>query len=508
MSRRALVALLAVGALVTGCSDDVATEPDQPHELAPSQPPVDTTAVTVDGYPAVVDPSVLEDVPAASTVTVTEQQGEVHVTWPRLGIAALDAELDRLGADEVAAFRPTVASAPEDSELNGTWSFVGSSGDMVGVLTDTFRLAEGSSVETWQTTWYDAAAGTVVPNGALVDDPAALAEDVTEALDGQPAVDVDLLATALTTGVPVLGFTENGELFVGFDEGQISPAHTGRVSVVLTLDQTDDLLSDLGEVAQASLVDPTLPPGAVDPGAVDPGAVDPGAEETEGAEDTEDRATSTPPVDTGDVDCAVQQCVALTFDDGPGAGTPALLDALGTLDAPATFFVLGQQVATYPGVTAAIAAAGHELGVHTWDHRNLTRLPLTEVDRELARTVTVVEDVVDQTPTLFRPPYGATDERVRTRADAAGLSEVLPTVDPDTLAGLAPAALVERVVAGAEAGGIVVLPDTATTSAATVTAIVTGLRQRGFTLVTASRLLDSTGDAEDGDGPGDTETTG
>lgn len=501
MSRRALVALLAVGALVTGCSDDVATEPDQPHELAPSQPPVDTTAVTVDGYPAVVDPSVLEDVPAASTVTVTEQQGEVHVTWPRLGIAALDAELDRLGADEVAAFRPTVAATPTNSELNGTWSFVGSSDDVVGVLTDTFRLAEGRSVETWQTTWYDAAAGTVVPNGALVDDPTALAEDVTEALDGQPAVDADLLAAALTTGVPVLGFTENGELFVGFDEGQISPAHTGRVSVVLTLDQTDDLLSDLGEVAQASLVDPALPPGAVDPDAEE-------TEGSEGSEGSEDGATSTPPVDTGDVDCAVQQCVALTFDDGPGAGTPALLDALGTLDAPATFFVLGQQVATYPDATAAIAAAGHELGVHTWDHRNLTRLPLTEVDRELARTVTVVEDVVDQTPTLFRPPYGATDERVRTRADAAGLTEVLPTVDPDTLAGLTPAALVEQVVADAEAGGIVVLPDTATTSAATVTAIVTGLRQRGFTLVTASRLLDGTGDTGDGDGPEDAETTG
>ncbi|WZH51911.1 MAG: polysaccharide deacetylase family protein [Nocardioides alkalitolerans] len=489
MSRRALVALLAVGALVTGCSDDVATEPDQPHELAPSQPPVDTTAVTVDGYPAVVDPSVLEDVPAASTVTVTEQLGEVHVTWPRLGIAALDAELDRLGADKVATFRPTVAAAPEDSELNGTWSFVGSSADVVGVLTDTYLLAEGRTTETWQTTWYDAAAGTVVPNLALVDDAATLAEDVTEALDGQPAVDPDLLADALATGVPVLGFTENGELFVGFDEGQISPAHTGRVSVVLTLDQTDDLLSDLGEVAQASLVDPALPPGAVEPeGSDDPGTSD---------ESEASAATSTPPVDTGDVDCAEQQCVALTFDDGPGAGTPALLEALGTLDAPATFFVLGQQVATYPAVTAAIAAAGHELGVHTWDHRNLTRLPLPEVDRELARTVTVVEDAVDQTPTLFRPPYGATDERVRTRADAAGLTEVLPTVDPDTLAGLEPAALVERVVADAEAGGIVVLPDTASTSAATVTAIVTGLRQRGFTLVTASRLLEQADGAED-----------
>ncbi|GAB3078116.1 polysaccharide deacetylase family protein [Nocardioides zeae] len=498
MSRRALVALLAVGALVTGCSDDVATEPDRPHELAPSQPPVDATAVTVDGYPAVVDPSVLEDVPAASTVTVTEQQGEVHVTWPRLGIAALDAELDRLGADEVTAFRPVVATDPDGSELNATWSFVGSSGDVVGVLTDTFRLAEGRSAETWQTTWYDAATGTVVPNDALVDDPAALADDVTEALEGQPAVDADLLAAALATGVPVLGFTENGELFVGFDEGQISPAHTGRVSVVLTLDQTDDLLSDLGEVAQASLVDPALPPGAVEPEPEETGGTDGASSEP---------ATSTPPVDTGDVDCAVQQCVALTFDDGPGVGTPALLDALGTLDAPATFFVLGQQVATYPGVTSAIAAAGHELGVHTWDHRNLTRLPLPEVDRELARTVAVVEDAVDQTPTLFRPPYGATDDRVRTRADAAGLTEVLPTVDPDTLADLEPAALAAQVVADAEAGGIIVLPDTTTTSAATVTAIVTGLRQRGFTLVTASRLLESTDGSEGSNGSDDTEST-
>ncbi|HEY1134666.1 MAG TPA: polysaccharide deacetylase family protein [Nocardioides sp.] len=475
MPRRALVALLAVGALVTGCSDDVATEPDRPHEQAPSQPPVDTTAVTVDGYPAVVDPSVLEDVPGASTVTVAEQLGEVHVTWPRLGIAALDAELDRLGADEVAAYRPLV---DPDSELNGTWSFVGSSDAMVGVLTDSFRFTGGRAVETWRTTWYDAVGGTVLPNAALVEDPAGLGEDVTEALAGQPAVDPDLLDAALAAGAPVLGFTENGELFVGFDEGQISPAHSGRVSVVLTLDQTDALLSDLGETAQASLVDPAVPPGTVPTTGPDPSA---------------EPTTTTPPVDAGEVDCAVQQCVALTFDDGPGASTPALLDALGSLDAPATFFVLGQQVATYPAVTTAIAAAGHEIGVHTWDHRNLTRLPLPEVDRELARTVAVVEDVVDETPGVFRPPYGASDDRVRARADAGGLTQVLPTVDPDTLAGLEPAALVEQVVGTAEAGGTIVLPDASTTSADVVSAIVTGLRQRGFTLVTTSRLLDAVG---------------
>src|SRR5215470_4883360 len=64
--------------------------------------------------------------------------------------------------------------------------------------------------------------------------------------------------------------------------------------------------------------------------------------------------------------------IALTFDDGPHPiHTPALLDALAELGAPATFFLVGRGVEAHPELVARIASEGHELGNHTYAHRYL-----------------------------------------------------------------------------------------------------------------------------------------
>ena len=61
--------------------------------------------------------------------------------------------------------------------------------------------------------------------------------------------------------------------------------------------------------------------------------------------------------------------VALTYDDGPDRrSTPAFLELLQQHDVRATFFLLGEHVATHRSLVTRMAAAGHELGVHGWDH--------------------------------------------------------------------------------------------------------------------------------------------
>ncbi|MCJ7672922.1 MAG: polysaccharide deacetylase family protein, partial [Acidimicrobiia bacterium] len=56
--------------------------------------------------------------------------------------------------------------------------------------------------------------------------------------------------------------------------------------------------------------------------------------------------------------------VALTFDDGPdSASTPAFLEVLDGLGWKATFFLLGTRAREAPGLTADVAAAGHEIAV-------------------------------------------------------------------------------------------------------------------------------------------------
>ncbi len=67
--------------------------------------------------------------------------------------------------------------------------------------------------------------------------------------------------------------------------------------------------------------------------------------------------------------------VALTFDDGPGPYTPAVLDVLRRHDVQATFFAVGTMEIAFHATTRAAVQAGHSVGNHTESHARLTALP-------------------------------------------------------------------------------------------------------------------------------------
>ena len=99
--------------------------------------------------------------------------------------------------------------------------------------------------------------------------------------------------------------------------------------------------------------------------------------------------------------------IAITFDDGPHArGTPAVLEALARHDAPATFFLVGEQVEREPALAAEIAAAGHEIGIHGYRHTLLLRRSPRAVRDDLLRARDVIGSATGTTPVVHRPPYG------------------------------------------------------------------------------------------------------
>lgn len=99
--------------------------------------------------------------------------------------------------------------------------------------------------------------------------------------------------------------------------------------------------------------------------------------------------------------------VGLTFDDGPHPeGTPAVLEALAEAEAPATFFLVGEQVERRPALAAEIVAAGHDVALHCYRHQNLLRLSPLETRENLVRGAAAIEDAVGRSPTRFRPPLG------------------------------------------------------------------------------------------------------
>ncbi len=98
----------------------------------------------------------------------------------------------------------------------------------------------------------------------------------------------------------------------------------------------------------------------------------------------------------------------LTFDDGPNPKyTPQVLDWLKENHLHATFFLVGENVARYPGLVKRIVAEGHDIGNHSWSHPKLSGMSDAKVRDQIKRTHDAIVSACGRAPTLFRPPYGA-----------------------------------------------------------------------------------------------------
>ncbi|MEV5829626.1 polysaccharide deacetylase family protein [Spirillospora sp. NPDC052242] len=175
--------------------------------------------------------------------------------------------------------------------------------------------------------------------------------------------------------------------------------------------------------------------------------------------------------------------VELTFDDGPDVYTPQVLEVLRAHDVRAVFYVTGEKAAARPAMVRAIAAAGHRVENHSWNHPHLTDLTPAQVRGQLADTSAAVEDAGAPRPTLFRPPFGAGDAVVEAQARALGMRVVRWTIDTHDWRGRTPEEIAATVLTRAEPGAVVLMHDGVARSAATVRAlptIIRGLRARGF----------------------------
>ena len=124
--------------------------------------------------------------------------------------------------------------------------------------------------------------------------------------------------------------------------------------------------------------------------------------------------------------------VSLTFDDGPDPeATPALLERLGARQARATFFLIGERAARHPEVVRAIVAAGHEVGNHTWHHRNAWFLGPRATAEEIVGGARILAQITGQMPTLYRPPWGIVNVPALRTAREHGFTTILWSIQPE-----------------------------------------------------------------------------
>lgn len=182
--------------------------------------------------------------------------------------------------------------------------------------------------------------------------------------------------------------------------------------------------------------------------------------------------TGTPRTPAGDPTAAAsggnKKVLFLSFDDGPDpVWTPKILQVLAKYGAHATFFELGRMQAAHPGLREQILAAGNTIGNHSINHRQLTAI--SAKDRR--------HEIFDGPKSkCFRPPYGATNPKVRADIKAAGMVQVLWDVDPRDWARPGTQAIVNNILANAHRRNIILLHDGGGDRTQTVAALDKALR--------------------------------
>lgn len=193
--------------------------------------------------------------------------------------------------------------------------------------------------------------------------------------------------------------------------------------------------------------------------------------------------------------------IAITFDDGPSRRyTPAILDILKQKGVRATFFVTGKQVHKYPEIAKRIVAEGHDIGNHTYSHRELVPATRRAILRQLRRTDKLIEATTGKKTRLFRPPRGIYSNAVRKLLIKEGYQMVLWTVSGVDWQGVSAGRVARRVLRYVRPGGIILLHDggalirkdgaSRRNTVEALPSIIDGLREKGYRIVSLSHLLE------------------
>lgn len=185
-----------------------------------------------------------------------------------------------------------------------------------------------------------------------------------------------------------------------------------------------------------------------------------------------------------------KKMVALTYDDGPSIYTPRVLKTLKENNAVATFFVVGNRVPTYSDTVKKAHDMGCEIGNHTYEHKNLTRVSEAEVKRQITKTNRNVKKVTGQAPVIMRPTGGATNANVKQWVGMPSIIWSIDTLDWKTRnAGSTKKAVLDHV----KDGDIVLMHDLYSATASASETIIPELVKRGYQLVTVSELAECRG---------------
>ena len=201
-----------------------------------------------------------------------------------------------------------------------------------------------------------------------------------------------------------------------------------------------------------------------------------------------------------------EKAVALTFDDGPKSteedkdimGTNGLLDTLKEYGAHATFFVQGYRCEINKEILKREIDEGHEIGNHSWDHPQLSKLSMDEVNSQINRTSKLVKKLTGGYEiTLMRPPYGSVSDAMRNNLKYPMILWSIDTLDWKDIPNYGPGEKEKEVLKTVKKevtdGAIILMHDIHETSCNAAKLVIPWLQEHGYDILTVSELFERKG---------------
>ncbi|MFI6641650.1 glycosyltransferase [Streptomyces sp. NPDC050504] len=192
--------------------------------------------------------------------------------------------------------------------------------------------------------------------------------------------------------------------------------------------------------------------------------------------------------------------LVLTFDDGPDPEwTPKVLDKLKEYDAHGVFFVTGTMASRHPDLVERMVREGHEIGLHTFNHPDLSYQSDKRIDWELSQNQLALAGAAGIHTSLFRPPYSsfayAMDDAswpVAEHIGSRGYLTVVNNTDSEDWKRPGVDAIIERATPKGTAGSIVLMHDSGGDRSQTVAALdrfLPEMQKRGYEFTNLTRAL-------------------
>ncbi len=188
--------------------------------------------------------------------------------------------------------------------------------------------------------------------------------------------------------------------------------------------------------------------------------------------------------------------VALTFDDGPMASVGnRIMDCLAQYGGKATFYVVGNRCPGYAAEMQRMAAEGHEIGNHTYEHKYLQKLGAEQIQYQVNKGSEAIQAVCGVVPATVRLPGGNKNATVLANVNAPMIMWSIDTLDWKTKN---TQSTVDKVLGSVRDGDIVLMHELYSQTGDAALQIIPALVERGYQLVTVSEMAQYRGGLENG----------